>query len=148
MSLKTEICGVSYLDLTFLEHHYKSFKFYVMSNLIADSVIGNVLLRQHKSVTFNFAERKKELYISTIMRTAHVPHSDLFSNITQNCKHIAIKTRKFSTSDQALIKAETDRLLNENRIKKRNLPGRAQPLVVDHGKGKRKMYIDYSRTIN
>ena len=40
---KTKICGVSYLDLTFLEHHYKNFKFYVMSNLIADSIIGDDL---------------------------------------------------------------------------------------------------------
>ena len=37
-SLKTEIFGVTYLDLTFVEHHYKNFKFYVMSNLIADSI--------------------------------------------------------------------------------------------------------------
>ena len=66
VSLKTEICGVSYLDLTFLEHHYKNFKFYVMSNLIADSIIGDDLLQQHKSVTFKFRGKKKELHISTI----------------------------------------------------------------------------------
>ena len=67
VSLKTEVCGVSYLDLTFLEHHYKNFKFYVMSNLIADSIIGDDLLQQHKSVTFEFRGKKKELHISTIM---------------------------------------------------------------------------------
>ena len=27
VSHKTEICGISYLDLTFLEHHYKNFNF-------------------------------------------------------------------------------------------------------------------------
>ena len=85
-----------------------------MSNLIADSIIGDDLLQQHKSVTFEFRGKKKELHISTIMPTAHVPYPDLFRNITRNCKPIAIKTRKFSISDQALIKAETDRLLNEN----------------------------------
>ena len=46
------------------------------------------------------------------MPTARVPYPDLFRNITRNCKPIAIKTRKFSTSDQAFIKAETNRLLN------------------------------------
>ena len=51
VSLKTKICGVSYLDLTFLEHHYKNFKFYFTLNLIADSIIGDDLLQQHKSVT-------------------------------------------------------------------------------------------------
>ena len=44
VSLKTKICGVSYLDLTFLEHNYKNFNFYVMSNLIADSIIRDGLL--------------------------------------------------------------------------------------------------------
>ena len=82
------------------------------------------------------------------MPTAHVPYPDLFRNINRNCKPIAIKTRKFSLSDQALIKAETERLLNENRIERSNSPWRAQPLVVDNGKGKRRMCIDYSRTIN
>ena len=82
------------------------------------------------------------------MPTVRVPYLDLFRNITRNCKPIAIKTRKFSTSDQALIKAKTDRLLNENRIERSNSPWRAQPLVVDNGKEKRRMCIDYSRTNN
>ena len=73
ISLKTEICGVSYLNLTFLEQHYKNFKFYVTSNLIADSIIGDDLLQQHKSETFGFRVKKKELYISTIMPTACIP---------------------------------------------------------------------------
>ena len=59
VSLKTEICSVSYLDLTFLEHRYKNLKFYVMSNLIANSIIGDDLLQQHKSVTFEFCGKKK-----------------------------------------------------------------------------------------
>ena len=79
-----------------------------MSNLIADSIIGDDFIQQHKSVTFAFRGQKKVLHISTIMPTARVPYPDLFCNITRNCKPIAIKTRKFSTSDQALIKAETD----------------------------------------
>ena len=45
VSLETEICGVSCLYLTFLEHYYKNFKFYVMSNLIADSITGDDLLQ-------------------------------------------------------------------------------------------------------
>ena len=81
VSLKTEICGVSYLDLTFLEHHYKDFKFCVMSNLIAESIIGDDLLQQHKSVTFEFRGKKKELYISTIMPTARVRYPDLYPDI-------------------------------------------------------------------
>ena len=44
VSLEIEIRGVSYLDLTFLKHRYKNFKFYVISNLIADSIIGRAAI--------------------------------------------------------------------------------------------------------
>ena len=53
-SLKTEICGVYYLNLNFVGNFYKNFKFHVMPNLICDAIIGDDLLQQHKSVTFKF----------------------------------------------------------------------------------------------
>ena len=76
------------------------------------------------------------------------PFPDLFNNIAPNCKPIAVKTRKFSASDQAVIKAETEKLLLEDRIEKSKSPWLAQPLVVNNGKGKRRMCKDYSQTIN
>ena len=44
-SLKTEICGVCYLNLTFVGNFCKNFKFYVRPNLICDAIIGNDLLQ-------------------------------------------------------------------------------------------------------
>ena len=148
VSLQTEICGVCYLNLIFMGECYNDFKFKVMPNLIADSIIGDDLLQQHKSVTFHFGGNRSELNVSAIMPTANVAYPDLFSNLAPNCKPIAVKSRKFSSDDQAIIKAETKRLLVEDRIEKSNSPWRAQPLVVDNGKGKRRMCIDYSQTIN
>ena len=43
-SLKTEICGMCYLNLTFVGNFYKNFKFHVMPNLICDAIIGDNLL--------------------------------------------------------------------------------------------------------
>ena len=147
-SLKTEICGVYYLNLTFVGNLYKNFKFHVMPNLICDAIIGNDLLQQHKSVTFKFQGKLPELVVSTIMSVANVPYPQLFGdNLSARCKPIAIKTRKFSSVDTAIIKAETVRLLQEDRIESSNSPWRAQPLVVNNGKKKR-MCIDYSQTIN
>ena len=51
--LKTEICGVCYLNCTFVGNFYKNFKFHVMPNLICDALIED-LLQQHKNVTFKF----------------------------------------------------------------------------------------------
>ena len=146
-SLQTEINGVCHLHLKFLNQTYENFKFYVMSDLLADSIIGDDILQQHKSVTFKFGGRKPELQVSSIMPTASVPYPNLFQNVPSNCKPIAAKTRKFSSADQAIIKAETERLLKEDRIKKSKSPWRAQPLVVNNGK-KHRMCIDYSQTVN
>ena len=82
------------------------------------------------------------------MSVANVPYPQLFGdNLSERCKPIGIRTRKFSSVDIAIIKAETARLLQEDRIKPSNSPWRAQPLVVDNGK-KKQMCIDYSQTIN
>ena len=147
-TLQAEICGVSYLDLTFSGNFYKNLKFHVMPNLIADAIIGDDILQQHKSVTFKFEGSLPELFVSSIMPVAHVPFPHLFTNITSNCKPVAVKTRKFSSVDYAIIKAETEKLLHEDRIEPSNSPWRAQPLIVDNGKGKKRMCIDYSQTIN
>ena len=81
------------------------------------------------------------------MSVVNVPYPQLFGdNLSARCKPIAIKTRKFSSVDMAIIKAKTARLLQEDRIEPNNSPWRAQPLVVDNGK--KRMCIDYSQTIN
>ena len=111
LSLETEICRVCYLILTFVGNLYKNFKFYVMPNLICDAIIGDDLLQQHKSLTFKFQGKLSELVVSTIMSVANVPYPQLFDNsLSARCKPIEIKTRKFSSHDMAITKAETVRL--------------------------------------
>ena len=87
---------------TFVGNSYKNFKLYVMPNSVADAIIGDDLLQQHKSVTFKLEGNLPELCISSVMPAAHVPYPQLFSKITPNSKLIAAKTRKFSSADQEL----------------------------------------------
>ena len=71
---------------------YKNFKFHVMHNLICDTIIGNNLLLQHKSVTIKFQGKLPELVVSTIMSVANVPYPQLFGdNLSARCKPIVIK---------------------------------------------------------
>ena len=98
LCLKIEICGMCYLNLTFVGNLYKNFKFHVMLNLICDAIIGDDLLQQHKNVTFKFQGKLPELVISTIMSFVIVPYPQLFGdNLSLRCKPIAIKIRKFSS---------------------------------------------------
>ena len=95
-----------------------------MPNLICEPIIGDDLLQQHKSVTFKFRGKLPELAVSTIMSVAIIPYSQLFDdNLSARCKPIAIKTRKFSFVDMAVIKVETKRLLQDDRIESNNSLG-------------------------
>ena len=103
-----------------------------MSNLIANTIIGDDSPEKHRSVTFNFGGERLDLCVSASMPTANVPYPDLF-------KPISVKTRKFSTADQTVIRTKTERLLCEDRIEKSKSPWRAQPLVDNNANGKRRM---------
>ena len=78
-----------------------------------------------------------------MLPTACLPYPDLFGNVSPNCEPFAVKTRKFFWADRVVIKAETYSLLRENRTETSESPWRA-----DNGKGKLRMCIDYSLTIN
>ena len=101
-----------------------------MSNLIADTIIGDDLLDKHRSVIFNFGGERSDLCVSASMPTANVPYPDLFANIAPGCKPIAVKTRKFSTADQTVIKSETERLLCEDRLEKSKYLGKHNHLLL------------------
>ena len=47
-SFKTEICGICYLNLTFVGNFYKNFKFHVMPNLICDAILGTTFCNNIK----------------------------------------------------------------------------------------------------
>ena len=78
-----------------------------------------------------------------------VPYLRPFSHLAKNCRPTADKTRKYSKEDADFIRAETQRVLLEDIIEPSNSPWRAQVLVVKNEQsGKRRMVIDYSRTIH
>jgi len=77
-----------------------------------------------------------------------VPFPKPFSHLSENCRPVADKPRKYSQADLHFIRDETQRLLSDDLIEPSNSPWRAQVLVVTEQSGKRRMVINYSRTIN
>ena len=72
----------------------------------------------------------------------------LFSQLPMNVKPIACKSRRFNGADSEFIKEETNHLLEEGIIEPSISPWRAQVLVTGGDRQKRRMVVDYSRTIN
>ena len=73
---------------------------------------------------------------------------NLFKNLTTDCKPIATKSRRFSATDSKFIKSEVDRLYTEGIIEESTSPWRSQILITSSENHKKRMVIDYSRTIN
>ena len=71
----------------------------------------------------------------------------IFYNLDPDMKPISIKSRRHSESDSKFIEAEIERLLKEEVIEPSLSPWRAQVLVISNESRKRRMCIDYSRTI-
>jgi len=77
-----------------------------------------------------------------------VPFPKPFSHLSENCRPVADKPRKYSQAHLHLIRDEAQRLLSDDLIEPSNSPRGALVLVVTQQSGKRRMVIDYSRTIN
>ena len=59
-----------------------------------------------------------------------------------------MKSRKFSKPEQDFIAIQIHNLLKEDKIEESFSPWRAQVIVTSEGRHKRRMVVDYSRTIN
>ncbi len=61
---------------------------------------------------------------------------------------IATRSRKYNAEDQIFIADETELLLKEDIIEPSNLTWRAQVVVAKKEAGKKRLFIDFSQTIN
>lgn len=119
----------------------------VMNNLCAEMIIGLDILQRHSSVEIDLGGSLPPLKLCNFAQATIDPPS-LFANLTNDCKPIADKSRKYSSEDREFISNEVSNLLKEDIIEKSNSPWRAQLLVTKGVNHKKRMVVDYSRTIN
>ena len=79
----------------------------------------------------------------------NVPPPPLFTNLSNNIKPIATKSRRQSPANLRFIKAEVSKLHKAGTIRPSVSPWRAQAFITkEDGAHKKRMVIDYSETIN
>ena len=125
----------------------------MVRNLFVDLILGKDFLRKQKSVTFHFNGSEAPLNLSSVpdassLEAMKVQPPPLFSSMSPQCKPIACKSRRYTSSDTNFIQQETERLLSEGIIELSVSPWRAQALVVADEKHKKRMVVDYSQTVN
>lgn len=101
----------------------------------------------HKSVEFEFHGCRPKLSVCGVA-TMYVDPPSLFPNLTEDCIPVSTPTRKFSELYENFIKEEVRSLLKNGIISESQSPWRAQVLVTKDERHKRRMVVDYSRTIN
>ena len=108
-------------------------------------------MKLHRRVVFQLNTQGKDVIISQPIcgvAAANIPPMRLFKNLDPGAKPIATKSKRFNLEDQKFIRSEIKKLLDENIIEPSTSPWRAQVLIADDGRHKKRMVIDYSRTIN
>ena len=143
----TQIDGFCLVQLLIKDRSYQNVRLAVFPNLCADILLGNDFLSRHNKVSVLFGGKEPALSICGLS-ALRITAPPLFSNLSGNCRPIATKSRSRSLTDRQFIQKEIRHLLAEGIIEQSNSPWRAQVVVVDDGRHKKRLVIDYSQTIN
>ncbi|XP_064086095.1 uncharacterized protein LOC135201146 [Macrobrachium nipponense] len=154
-SLNASSPGFVTADLVHLDQRYPHIQLGVLKDLCCDVILGYDFQKHHQSVTFQYGGNKPSLKITgakpvCVLTTADIDEPSLFPNLPQECKPIAVKSRRYSQDDQLFVKDQISHLLSEGIIEPSISPWRAQVVAVKDplGRHKKRLCIDYSQTIN
>ena len=144
-SFSAKSYGHCYVSLTLGDRLYRKFKLVVL-DLCTDVILGTDFQEKHEYIKIKYGGSEPPLTFAALTTMKTEP-PELFCHLSNECKPIATKSRKYSQNDRDFLKSETQRLVKAGIIRPSNSPWRAQVLVV-HEKTKRRMVVDYSETVN
>lgn len=143
----SHVNGVCHATIRINEHTYKQQPLFIINNLCADVIVGHDILKTHSCLELQFGGDKEALRICNVLQ-ASVPPASVFTNLSSSIKPIAIPSRRHSEEDQQFIAKEISSLLENKIIEPSVSPWRAQVLIAGGSNHRKRMVIDYSRTIN
>ena len=135
------------VKINYGDNCYDSVKLSILPKLCSDVILGHDFLSVHEKLEIKFNGHKGPLSICGVA-AANVEEQSLFSNLKEDCRPIAAKSRRFNHLDKQFIESQITSLLQDNIIEPSNSPWRAQVLVTTNERHKKRMVVDYSQTIN
>ena len=115
-------------DIEIDKRVYPGVKLHVFPDLCADIIFGQDWQTKHENVTIRYAGKRPVKICN--LTTLDVTPPPLLQHLSEECKPIATKSRKYSREDQEFVKTETNRLLAEGIIEPNNSLWRAQVVVT------------------
>lgn len=141
-----KVVGECVLDVTLDSKVHRDVKFIILEKLVSPAILGEEFLEKFESLTIKFQGAPK--VILAALSPMDVPPPRLFRHLTDDVYPVRTKTRKFSLADTQFIRGELDKLLANDIIEPSFSPWRAQVHITTNDNHKRRMVVDYSRTIN
>ena len=117
----------------------------VCKNRCENLILGQDFMKMHRKVVFEQNEKGKDVVISRPVcgvAAANIPPMRLFKNLDSGVKPISTKSKRLNLEDQKFIRSEIQKLLDENIIESSTSPRRAQVLIADDGRHKKRVVID------
>ena len=139
--------GFCLVDLELEGRLYRNLHLSVLPELFADLTLVIDFQLQHKSVIFEHGGSKPSLSICGLS-SLNMDPPQLFANLSDDCRPIATKSRKYSRDDSVFISSEVKRLLAEGIIEPCLSPWHAQVVVVKGENRRKRKFVDYLQTIN
>jgi hypothetical protein len=153
-SMSTNTQGSCVVDIVIEGHSFLGCKLSVMDRLCCDVIVGLDLLRQHENLVVNFGGSRGSLIVDEVNKKcaqlcmSNLKPIPLFSNLMDDVKPVACRSRKYSDPEREFISRSVKTLLEQGTIRPSSSPWRAQVLVTGLDSPRPRMVVDYSRTIN
>ena len=136
-----------YVNIHFGNEIYDNIRLFVMQNPVCDVILGQPFLKMQRVVSIEYGGPKDPLEFCALTKI-ETPPVRLFKNLTPNCHPIAAKPRFFNRSDTEFIESEVASLLENDVIEPSSSPWRAQVVLTTGENKKKRMVVDFSRTMN
>ena len=126
---------------------YESVRFGIIDDLCADLVLGHQFLSKHSEVVMEFGGADGPLRITkgicNVMAAKVNDFPRIFNFNDGKIKPIATKSRRYSVDDRNFICSEVEKWMESGIIEPSVSPWRAQVLVVNEPRHKKRLVIDY-----
>ena len=126
--------------------YYRDVRLYVLRELCTDVILGTPFLKMHESLHVNFGGTRPTFDVTC--SAMHAAPVRLFENLFADVQPIAVKSRNYSSEDAEFIAKEVEGMLKEGIIERSSSPWRAQIVVVKTASRRKRLVVDFSRTIN
>ena len=146
-SLSLKLSRYCVCDISFHDRKYDGMELTVLPESCTDIILGVPFLKLHECVNVDYGGSEPALNVCALSKVK-IPPVELFRNLTPDCKPIATNSRRFSQEEQNFIQNEIQQLLLDDVIEVSDSPWRAQVVVTSNGNRKKRMVVDFSKTIN